>query len=512
MEAIAPNRRLAGRYVLEELIDTGGMASVWRARDEVLARMVAVKILHGDLADDPEFAKRFQREAVAAARLTNPHIVNVYDTGIDDDVSYIVMEYSEGRNLREIMAERGTMEPEEAVAVVRPILSALAYAHANGLVHRDVKPANILVGDDGRVRVTDFGIAKAAFTGADLATTGRALGTVRYLSPEQARGSEVDARSDLYSVGIILYELLTGRVPFIAESDMATALMRLNQDPVPPRAFRGSIPRSVEAAVLRALARRPEDRFQSAESISTALERAVGGVELSAIHPFSVSGMPTRSAPRIPAQVGGPGPSLFRSWMLVPLIVVVLAGAAIAAGLAIGRLELGGPLGVRPAPDSSANAGRTAMSEIRVSRVQDFDPQGQDGAENPGQAPLAIDGDRGTTWSTDHYNSAEFGNLKDGVGLWLDLGRDSTVQRITVASPIEGWKFQLKAGSISGTLSDALPATNGSTTFTIDHSGKVAIDLKPVRTSGLLIWITRLGADDRRYAASIAEVTVEGHA
>jgi len=512
MEALAPNRRLAGRYVLDELIDTGGMASVWRGRDEVLARIVAVKILREDFAGNPTLATRFQREAVAAARLTHPNIVSVYDTGVDDGVSYIVMEHAEGRNLQDILSQRGAMEPEEAAAVVRPVLSALAYAHANRVIHRDVKPANILMGDHGRVQVTDFGIAKAAFAGADLTTTGNALGTVRYLSPEQAQGAEVDARSDLYSVGIILYEFLTGRVPFLAESDMATALMRLNQDPLPPRAFRGSIPRDVEAVVLRALALRPEDRFQSAESMAAALERAVGEVDLAATHPFSISRSATRATPTISTQAAGPAPSTFRSWMLVPLIVVVLAGAAIVAGLAIGRLELGGPLGVRAAPNSPGPGGATSLAEVRILTAQDFDPHGQPPSEHPEEAPMAIDRDPDTAWGTDHYNSPQFGRLKDGLGLWLDLGRDSNVERVSVTSPIEGWKFEIKDGSIEGTPSEPLPASNGSTTFTMPPSGKLVVELRPVRATGLLIWITRLSSDGGHFAASIAEVTVEGRA
>jgi eukaryotic-like serine/threonine-protein kinase len=509
MEAPAPHRRLAGRYVLEEPIDTGGMAAVWRGRDEVLARVVAVKMLRPDLASDPEFAKRFQREAVAAARLTHPNIVSVYDTGVDDDVSFIVMEYSDGRNLRDVMSERGPLEREEAAALVAPVLAALASAHANGVVHRDVKPANILVAGDGRVQVTDFGIAKAAFTGTDLQTTGQALGTVRYLSPEQVQGSEVDGRSDLYSVGLILYELITGRVPFQAESDMAAALMRLNQDPTPPRAFRGGIPRGLESVVLRALARRPEDRFQSAESMRAALERALGATDLSVTQPFSSPRTGRLVHPPGPAQPSGQGPSVFRSWMLVPLILIVLAGAAIAGGLALGRLKLGGPLGVRAAPKTSPETQTARVAEIPIVGVQDFDPQG-DGSEHPQETGLAIDGQRGTSWSTDHYNSADFGGLKDGLGLWLDLGSNARVERVQVKGSIEGWTFEIKAGSPSQATAEPVTATDGSRTFAMGSNGTVVVNLNPIRTSGLLIWITRLGADGGRYAASISEITVEG--
>jgi eukaryotic-like serine/threonine-protein kinase len=508
MEAPAPNRRLAGRYVLDQLIDTGGMAVVWRARDEVLARTVAVKILRDDLGSDPEFAKRFQREAVAAARLTHPTIVSVYDTGIDGDVSFIVMEFSEGRNLRELMEERGPMEPEEAAPLVGPVLVALGYAHANGIIHRDIKPANILVADDGRVQVTDFGIAKAAFTGHDLTTTGKALGTVRYLSPEQVQGSEVDGRSDLYSVGVILYELLTGRAPFQAESDMAVALMRLSQDPVPPRAYRGGIPREVEGVVLRALARQSGDRFQSAESMLGALERAVGSTDLSATKPFRVHPAgPVHRAEETPGPV--PTASVFRSWMLIPLIVALLATAAIAGGLALGRLELGGPLGVRAAPQSP-EANSKSPSNIPIERAEDVDPQGSDGAEHPEETGLAIDADLSSAWGTDHYNSAEFGGLKDGLGLFVDLGEEARVERIILRSPIEGWSFEIRAVSDPSETGVAIPSTDGSTTFTVGSEGLLSIDLEPSETTGLLVWITRLGADDGRFAASIADLKVEG--
>src|SRR5438093_1619782 len=239
MEAVAPDRRLADRYVLEELIATGGMAEVWRGRDEVLARRVAVKILRSDLAGDPDVAERFQREAIAAARLTHPSIISVYDTGLEDGTRYIVMEHFAGPSLRNVLDQRGWLPAAESVAIVLPVLDALAYAHESGLVHRDVKPGNVLVGDGGRpVKVTDFGIAKAAFAGGKLTTTGSLLGTVRYISPEQVEGREVDARSDLYSAGAVMYETLTGRPPFEGPNDVATAMMRLTTDPLPPRAGR----------------------------------------------------------------------------------------------------------------------------------------------------------------------------------------------------------------------------------------------------------------------------------
>src|SRR5438093_3284620 len=289
MEAVAPDRRLAGRYGLEQLIATGGMAEVWRARDEVLARMVAVKILRPELADDPSLAERFQREAVAAARLGHPCIIGVFDTGHDDGTRYIVMEHFAGRSLRDILEERRQLAPDEAVAITLPVLEALGHAHGQGLIHRDVKPGNILVGEDGRVKVTDFGIAKVAYAHGDLTTTGAMLGTVRYVSPEQVEGGEVDGRSDLYSAGVVLYEMLTGRPPFAAQTDVATAMMRLTSDPLPPRAIRPGVPRRLEAVVTKAMARRPEDRFLSAAAMRAALERHAASGDPSATQAIPVT-------------------------------------------------------------------------------------------------------------------------------------------------------------------------------------------------------------------------------
>jgi serine/threonine protein kinase len=238
----APATSIADRYVLEELLARGGMGSVYKARDEVLARPVAVKILHPHLSEDHGFLERFRREAVAAAGLSHPGIVAIYDTGTDtaEDGSerhYIVMEHCAGGTLTELSAREGALEPERAAAVVAAVCSSLDFAHRAGVVHRDVKPDNVLFADDGTLKVADFGIAKAAYASGDITTTGSILGTVTYISPEQAGGREPDARSDVYSAGVVLYELLTGRPPFQGETDVATALMHVNESPTPVRAL-----------------------------------------------------------------------------------------------------------------------------------------------------------------------------------------------------------------------------------------------------------------------------------
>ncbi|MGF1598783.1 MAG: protein kinase [Acidimicrobiales bacterium] len=269
--------RLGNRYVLGEPIASGGMAQVWTATDTVLDRTVAAKVLHPHLATDAAFVQRFRREAVAAARLSHRSIVSIYDTISANGLEAIVMELIDGRTLRAELDERGPLDPGQAAALGSQIAGALDAAHQAGIVHRDIKPANIMLCDDGRVFVTDFGIAKAG-TDADLTTTGTLLGTAKYLSPEQVEGEVVDARSDLYSLGIVLFEALTGQVPFRANTDAATALARLHQAPPRVRQLRADVPPPLEDVVTRLMARRPDGRYPRASAVAEALE-ALGPVD-----------------------------------------------------------------------------------------------------------------------------------------------------------------------------------------------------------------------------------------
>ncbi|MDQ3752096.1 MAG: protein kinase, partial [Actinomycetota bacterium] len=272
---------LAGRYALESRIAAGGMGTVWRARDQVLARTVAVKILHPALSEDELFIERFRREAFAAARLTHPDIVAIYDTGheaaFDDhtDRHYIVMEYCPGGTLKDSLRQAGPFTPGRALELGSRVCGALGYAHSKGVVHRDVKPENVLLSEDGDLKVADFGIAKAAFALSDLTSTGVILGTVTHISPEQAQGEEPDARSDLYAVGVLLYELLAGHPPFQAETEIATAMQHVNMAPPSLRSLRADVPKRVESVVFKALAKNPGDRYPSAEEMRSALEMAV---------------------------------------------------------------------------------------------------------------------------------------------------------------------------------------------------------------------------------------------
>ncbi|MDW7981240.1 MAG: protein kinase [Thermomicrobium sp.] len=263
-------RILNARYRLDEPIGEGGMAVVYRGYDLVLGRPVAIKVLRGQFAADASFLRRFEREAQAAARLSHPNIVSVYDVGRDDGLPYIVMEYVPGKTLKRLILERAPFPLEEAVQIVRQVAAALDFAHHHGLVHRDIKPQNILVDERGFVKVTDFGIAKG-LSDVSLTEAGFGMGTVHYVSPEQARGEPATPASDIYALGVVLYEMLTGRLPFEADSPIGLAMKHVHEPPPPPRQFNPTLPPPVEAIVLRALAKDPRQRFPTASALAQAL-------------------------------------------------------------------------------------------------------------------------------------------------------------------------------------------------------------------------------------------------
>src|SRR5436190_8606197 len=246
------------------------MAQVWRGTDEILRRQVAVKLLHPHLAADGSFVSRFRQEAVAAARLAHPGIVAIYDTCSEGGTEAIVMELVPGRTLRERLDDHTPIDPWQAAGLAAQVAEALDAAHRAGLVHRDIKPANVFLAGDGRVKVADFGIAKAA-EGADLTQPGLMVGTAKYVAPEQVEGKAVDARTDIYSLGVVLYEMLCGRPPYDGDSEAAVALARLQREPLRPRQVRPSVPKGLEDIVVRAMAREPDGRFASAADLRAAM-------------------------------------------------------------------------------------------------------------------------------------------------------------------------------------------------------------------------------------------------
>jgi len=265
-----------GRYQILRKLGAGGMANVYLAEDQELGRRVAIKILNDRHANDEQFVERFRREAKNAAALSHPNIVSIYDRGEAEGTYYIAMEYLDGRSLKELILSRGDAPIAVVVEYARQILSALRFAHRHGIVHRDIKPHNVLVDGEGRVKVTDFGIARAGTS--QMTEAGSIVGTAQYLSPEQARGADVDQRSDLYSLGVLMYEMLTGEVPFSGDTPVEIAMKHLSQTPVPPSAKRHEVPRELDMVVMRALAKDPDDRYQSADEMEADLDRVARGV------------------------------------------------------------------------------------------------------------------------------------------------------------------------------------------------------------------------------------------
>ncbi len=342
-------RRLGDRYELGETLGRGGMAEVFEGQDQRLNRRVAVKVLRPDLARDPAFQSRFRREAQSAASLNDPNIVAVYDTGEDmldgagqhAMVPYIVMEYVDGHTLRELMSSGRRLLPERSLEIMSSVLSALDYSHAHGIIHRDIKPGNVMLTRTGDVKVMDFGIARAVADAQATMTQGNAvMGTAQYLSPEQARGEVVDARSDLYSAGCLLYELLTGRPPFQGESAVSVAYQHVSETPVPPSQIDPAVPPELDGLVLKSLAKNPGDRYQTANEFKADVERALAGLPVTGTIPTLRATVPASASTTASLQPVGIGPGAPATpkrspWAWIGVTVLVLAVAA--AALFLGR-------------------------------------------------------------------------------------------------------------------------------------------------------------------------------
>src|SRR5437868_1562811 len=311
---------LADRYELEELVGSGGMSSVYRAHDRLLDRKVALKILHEQYTEDADYVERFRREARAVAALSHPNIVTVIDRGEHENKQFIVFEYIDGENLKALIQRRGPAPVATALELAMQIARGLSFAHQQGLVHRDVKPQNVLLNGDGAAKVTDFGIARSLDVAHGMTQTGTVLGTSDYIAPEQAQGQRVDEHSDVYSLGVVLYEMLTSEVPFPGENFVAVAMRHINEDPPPVRDRRPDVSPRLEAAVQRAMAKRPEDRFPTmadfARELEANLAEAQGGTAVAPAPP------PRPRAPR--RQGANPWP------IVLALLVLIAIGAAIA--------------------------------------------------------------------------------------------------------------------------------------------------------------------------------------
>ena len=333
---VAAQTLLGGRYLVESELGRGGMATVFKGTDTVLGRPVAVKVLSPQYAGDANFVTRFRREAQSAARLNHPNLVSVYDTGTDDGIHFIVMEYVDAKTLADYLAGGGRIMPERAIEIAEAVCDALSMAHAHGIIHRDIKPANIMITSKGDVKVTDFGIARV-ISGADtIAQTAAVLGTASYLSPEQAQSLPVDQRSDIYSLGVVLYEMVTGRPPFSGDSPVMVASKHVLEQPTPPSKLNRDVAPALEAVIMKALSKNPDNRYQDADEMRADLERARLGqpVQATPLLPESArtqviapSGPPTAVLPPV-----RPGDGERRRWW-IPALIVLLILAILGGGL-----------------------------------------------------------------------------------------------------------------------------------------------------------------------------------
>jgi len=365
---------LAGRYELGAMLGYGGMAEVFRGRDVRLGRDVAVKVLRADLARDPSFLTRFRREAQSAAGLSHPAIVSVYDTGegvLDETpgsptVPFIVMEYVEGRTLREVLQAEGRLQPRRAVEIVAEVCAALACSHEAGVVHRDIKPGNVMITRTGLVKVMDFGIARAVTASSSAVTqTAAVMGTAQYLSPEQARGEHVDARSDIYSTGCLLYELLTGRPPFLGDSPVAVAYQHVREDPTPPSQLDPDLPADLDAVVLKAMAKNPVNRYQTAADMGADLERVSAGRRVLATPVLAVREERTT--------VLTPAPAAVQTTVLAPREDERRPSRALAyslLALAVVAIFVGAALGIRALLDKGGSS-TLKMPAVTGQRLSD---------------------------------------------------------------------------------------------------------------------------------------------
>jgi serine/threonine-protein kinase len=477
---------IAGRYELEELVDHGGMSSVYRGHDRMLERKVALKVLHSHFLDDPEYVERFRREARAVAQLSHPHIVTVIDRGSSDGNQFIVFEYVDGENLKQLLERTGPLSIDRVIELGIEIADALAFAHAHDLVHRDVKPQNVLIDTAGSAKVTDFGIARSLDVERGVTQTGTVLGTSNYLSPEQASGASVTPATDIYSLGVVLYELLTAEVPFHGDNLVVVAMKHVTEHPPSLLGQRPEIPPRLAHAVERALEKDPDRRFASMDAFANELRRCrdeLGGFDADRT---AIRGMPALAppAPRIRrARRRGVG----RAPLLLALAGIVLLAVVVAA-IVFG----GSPIGKK-----HGNGGPSAgAGTVTLHGVGNYEPSGPPD-RHANTASAATDGSLSTDWYTQHYFSPAFGGLMSGLGLVVDAGKSVRLGSITVQTPTPGFTAQIQAGSSpTGPFSaDSASQTVGaSTTFTLN--GRTA--------QYYVVWITSLPPGGK---AEISEVT-----
>ncbi len=538
---------LSGRFRIERLLGRGGMSSVWQAYDEELGRPVAIKLLHARRLESAESVDRFEREARTLALLTHPGIVTVIDRGETDGRPFIVCELVNGRDLHERIALEGRLPIAEALAIAVQVAGALAYAHERGVIHRDVKPHNVLLTADGHAKLTDFGIARVDDAPA-LTNPGRVLGTGDYVAPEQAQGHPLDGRADIYALGALLYHCLTGGPPYRGASFVEIAEQHLRA-PVPDVQARSDASDGVAAIVGRALAKRREDRFADVAEMQAALEAELVtltrddgsdtaeaplvATALEAADPDAGEHPPAREPSPSPAPVSD-GFAAFESlpprkppraregrrlWPIALLVFVLVAGIGWAAYLGsslIGDDSTAGSTTSGSTTTATTQPPKTTTTAPKTATVRDltaasFDPTagGGDGDEHPEETGNAIDGDPATRWRTDTYRaSAEYGGAKPGVGLILSAPAPVTATALALVAATGGWTgrvYTAPGTTPPATLAGWKPV---SASFTA-REVPMTIPLRGGPSRQYLIWITRLAPVDTGFAASIADAELK---
>jgi eukaryotic-like serine/threonine-protein kinase len=456
---------IAGRFEIVELIGKGGMSSVFKAHDRLLDRIVAIKVLHPHFTEDEEYVERFRREARSVAQLSHPNIVTVIDRGEDEGRQYIVFEYVEGENLKQLLERTGPMPVRDAVLMALQMARALSFAHGRGLIHRDVKPQNVLLNPDGQAKMTDFGIARSIDV-QGVTITGTVLGTSEYIAPEQARGNQVDAQTDVYSLGVVLYELLTGGVPYDGDNFVTVALRHVNE-PVPSLLERRpDTPPRLALAVERAMAKSPHERYESMDHFVEELEACLDELD-------PVSEEATMIARRPVAQRRRPQRRRRRLGVLWPTLAV-LAVLAIAALAALGALAL---------RDDSNSPQAAPNQAIRLVGTDSYDPEGDNKEEHDDLVADATDRDPETYWTTEGYRSAF---TKSGVGLVLDAQREVSPKEIVVTTDTPGYEAEIQAGD-----SPLGPFDPVSESKTVEEATTFPINEGP-KARFFMVWITAL--------------------
>jgi hypothetical protein len=484
---------LSGRYRLEAKLGSGGMSTVYLARDLTLDRPVAVKLMHREMSEQPDQLERFRREARAVAKLSHPNVVGVIDAGEDGGHPYIVFEYVEGETLKQRIRRLGVLEPQEALAYAIEIARGLTDAHARNVIHRDIKPQNVLIDPEGRAKVTDFGIARQ-LEQADVTDPGRVLGTTDYVSPEQAMGHRVDHRSDIYSLGVVLYEMLTGEVPFSADTQVGVAMKHVNEELPDVQRRRPGLSAATALTIERATTKDPARRYtsidQMIDDLATALQveaARAGSVEGEATTVLEAVRPPRRWLPTRRSWAGAGG-------------VLALAALAIAAVWLISSGKVGG------------GGAENIAAKVKLVSAGDFDPPPGDLSEDSEDADLVRDGNPTTSWVTDHYDSPDWGGIKAGVGIYVGTAKPVKARRMEVRTSTPGWDAVVYAtnGARPAALSGWGPPIG---TVTNARSRQV-IQLHPLRAaSEYLLWLTEAAeASDQpgRYQVAIGDIKLSG--